>query len=391
MKLPTYLLLNILLLAAVAVPAAEDLELRRELDANGFPKPIPVAISGFTGEVDAALRFDLLFMGFVDAPVDRARYLIQGNNSGRVEARVIDPIAKKTLLAKAFAGGTLRTQTHALSDEICRTLTPDQVPIAQTRIAFKVQPRGHGIGEIYVADYDGENAQAVTQDAAIAAAPAWAGRTTLFYTSYKFERPSIFSHNIGTGSRKVVAGHSGLNTSAAVSPDGRKLAMILSKAGSPDLYVSDLDGGNLRQLTTTKEDESSPCWAPDSQTICVVSRQSGRPALYSIPASGGKMTRISTAGILNPTEPAWSPDGKFIAFTVNNRDIGIVAMAGPNKGVAVSYTAGEDPVWAPNSRAIMFNRNVNRRYVLSILDVPTKQIKDIARISGSASQPAWAR
>jgi len=53
--------------------------------------------------------------------------------------------------------------------------------------------------------------------------------------------------------------------------------------------------------------------------------------------------------------------------------------------------AGEDPVWAPNSRAVIFVRNINHRHVLALLDVPTKTVKELGRINGSASQPSWAR
>jgi Tol biopolymer transport system component len=52
---------------------------------------------------------------------------------------------------------------------------------------------------------------------------------------------------------------------------------------------------------------------------------------------------------------------------------------------------GEDPSWSPNSRTVVYARRGGGRYTLSLLDVPTKQTKDISRLSGSNSQPSWAR
>jgi Tol biopolymer transport system component len=60
-------------------------------------------------------------------------------------------------------------------------------------------------------------------------------------------------------------------------------------------------------------------------------------------------------------------------------------------GTPTVLVAGEDSSWSPNSRTLIFTRRVGGRYVLSVLDVFTKQVKDIARISGSDSQPAWAK
>jgi Tol biopolymer transport system component len=56
--------------------------------------------------------------------------------------------------------------------------------------------------------------------------------------------------------------------------------------------------------------------------------------------------------------------------------------------------AGEDPSWSPNSRTLVFTRREGGgRRVLSLLDVPTKQYKDVSRITGSGndSQPSWAK
>src|SRR4051812_48736484 len=157
--LPFALLLSVI---SVTSYAADDTRLRIEhsIDENGFLQPIPVSISGFTGEVDSVLKHDLLFMGIKNVLPTEAKYLISGSNAGRVEGRVILKATKDQILAKAYTGSSQRSQTHALADDIAKALTG--LPgIAQTKVAFKVETGG-SVGEIYIADYDGYNPQGVT-------------------------------------------------------------------------------------------------------------------------------------------------------------------------------------------------------------------------------------
>jgi len=383
------ILLPVFLFAAVIARGQNEITIEQNITVMGMTKPIPVSLEGFTGETLDVLKFDLYVQGFSFVTPDAAQYLISGSNAGNVQGRVTDRFAKTSLLARSYTGASLRREAHAFADDIVLAITGKK-GIAQTKIAFKDEAPD-GAGEIYVADFDGHNPQAVTHDGDIVAAPAWVpGRLAVYYTSYKLGNPDIFYHDLTTGQRRAIARYSGLNSSAAVSPDGTKVAMILSKGGSPNVYVCNADGTGLKKLTTTSED-SSPCWSPDGQWICFATKINARRLLAKVPAGGGGVQTLRTVGVSNPTEPDWSPDGKWIAFTsqMGEFDVCVVPASG---GMVTVLVPGEDPSWAPNSRTLIYaRRTTSYRYVLSLLDAPTKQVKDIARVSGSDSQPAWAR
>jgi len=390
MTKPLTLFLSLFVVVS-AFAAEERIVIEKPLDDLGFLKPIPVSISGFSGEVDSVLKNDLLFMGVMSVPLEQAKYLVTGSNGAQVEGGVTDKVTKHPVMPrKAYTGGSLRLQTHALADDIAQAVT--QLPgSAQRKIAFKTHT-GPGAKEIYIADYDGHGAKPVTQDRVNVTAPSWLGRDTLYYSSYKLGNAAIFSHALKTGQRRATARYGGSCISPAVSPDGSKVAMILSKGGSPDLYVSDPEGGNLRQLTTTREAESSPCWSPDGRTICYTSRErGGRASLFRISATGGGASAIPTPGAPIPSEPDWSPNGKWIAFTSLIGGTFRIFITPPDGGRVYEVAEGEDPSWAPNSRALIFCKGPDGGKRLSLLDVPTKQTKDVPRVLESNSQPGWAR
>jgi len=349
---------------------------------------IPISITGFTGEADSVLKFDLSVLGLELATPDKAQYLVSGTQEGRLAGRLQQGGAGGgSIFARIYSSGTIRAQAHAFADDIAKAIR-DTAPIFHTRIAF-CRNAGANI-ELFVSDFDGHDPVQMTHDGSLVATPSWApGGRALFYTSWKSGYTQIIEHEAATGKRSVFAGYGGGNFNPVVSPDGAKVAMILSKGGSPNLYVSDISGGNLQQLTRERDDASSPTWSPDSREICYVVR-SGRAGLRKISASGGESTALRTGVFANLTSPDWSPDGKSIIFTSGSVSFSlwVVPAAG---GEAVQLVAGEDPCWAPNSRTVIFTRRVNNNRVLSLLDVPTKHVKDVLQISGSCSQPAWAR
>jgi TolB protein len=366
---------------------SDEIIITRPVNTFG-QKPIPVSLDGFSGEVADVLKFDLYVQGFSFVSPDAAQYQISGGNSGSVTGHVADKFAKREILSRSYTGASLRRQAHAFADDIVQTITGKK-GIAQTKIAFKTQSSG-GNGEIYVADFDGHNAQAVTHDNTIVAAPTWVpGHLAICYNSYLRNNPDIFYHDFSNGQRRSVAHYSGSNISPSVSPDGSKVAFIASKGGSPNVYVCNTDGSDLKRLTTGAED-SSPCWSPDGQWIYFATKIVERRVLAKVPAGGGAVQRVPTSGVLNPTEPDWSPDGKWLAFTSQMSDFNICVLPAGG-GTPVVLVTGEHPSWSPNSRTLVFARRVNGRYALSVLDVFTKQVKDIGRISGNDSEPAWAR
>ncbi|MEN9574631.1 MAG: hypothetical protein RL514_2486 [Verrucomicrobiota bacterium] len=374
---------------SLAAPAQEP-----KFDVNVYrdtSKAIPVSLSGFTGEVATTLRFDLEVAGCAIVSPEQAQVLIHGTNGARLEGFVSDR-AKNFLLSKAYAGANQRQLAHAFADDVIFALTRTR-GIAQTRVAYKSRAADN-TGEVFIADYDGHNATAVTRDGSFISSPSWGpGSQWLAYNSRKLNNSDIFSHNLVTGERHIVARYGGSNISPAVAPGGRLVAMVLSKSGKPDLYVADIHGRGLQQLTTSREGGgvASPCWSPDGQSICYVSSDDGPAQLYRIGANGGAAQRIRTTGVFNATEPDWSPDGKWIAFTTQRGgfEVCVVPAAG---GEAQSLASGQDATWAPNSRTLMFcKRGRGGPLTLSLLDVPTKRIKDVPLNLGNCSQPTWAR
>ena len=382
------------ILAVMVFGAGSLLQAQQEIEITSYAsgwgeKPIPLSLSGFSGEVAQVLRFDLEVQGFKVVSDDSAQFEVTGSNNGSVVGKLTDRISKQQKFSKSYSGGPLRSQAHALADDIVQAAT-GRKGIGQTKIAFKADTGS--ASEVYVADFDGHNASPVTKDGAIIAAPCWVpGRLGLYYTSYKLGNAHIFSHNLSTGARTVFSRYGGSNLSPAVSPDGSRVAMILSKDGWVDLYVANSDGTGLKRLTKSQQDESSPCWSPDGRWILFAGKDGERRVLRKVPADGGQVQNIRTAGAPSPSEPDWSPDGKWIIFTTQRGrgfDICIVPSSG---GDAVALVGGEDPSWSPNSRTVVFARRSGNGRTLSVLDVFTKQVKDVARISGSNSQPSWAK
>ena len=368
--------------------AQQEFTIQKPVNEIGNTKPIPISVSGFSGEAASVLRLDLEVQGFKVVDGEPPQFQLNGSNNGNVQGRLIDAINKSTLIAKAYTGGTIRAQAHTLADEVVMAVLKNK-GIGSTKIAFKVDTSR--TSEIFIADFDGWNSTNVTQDKSIVAAPDWVqGRMMLYYTSYKSGKAWIYRHNLSTGDRSAAAHFPGSNMSPSVSPDGKRMAMVLDKDGWAELYISNIDGSGLTRLTTSRAGESSPCWSPDGQWIAFATEMGGRRVLAKVPSTGGALQKIVTGGVSNPTEPDWSLDGKWIVFTaqMGGFELCVIPAAG---GTATLLASGEDPSFAPNSRTVIFARRSGEGRTLSLLDVFTKQSKDVRKISGSNSQPSWAK
>ncbi|MEX5591227.1 DPP IV N-terminal domain-containing protein, partial [Pseudomonas urmiensis] len=69
------------------------------------------------------------------------------------------------------------------------------------------------------------------------------------YVSFEQKRPRIFVQHIDTGRREQVTNFEGLNGAPAWSPDGSRLAFVLSKDGNPDIYVMNVASRQISRVT----------------------------------------------------------------------------------------------------------------------------------------------
>jgi TolB protein len=89
------------------------------------------------------------------------------------------------------------------------------------------------------------------------------------------------------------------------------MAFVSDRAGSPQIYISDLGGRGLRRLTTNGKQNTDPCWSPRGDRIAFVRDSKD---VFTISPDGGSEAQL-TAGAGRNNRPTWSPDGRLIVFS----------------------------------------------------------------------------
>ncbi|HDY89163.1 MAG TPA: S9 family peptidase [bacterium] len=106
-----------------------------------------------------------------------------------------------------------------------------------------------------------------------------------------------------------------------VSPDGQWIVFVLRKTdldankGRTDLWLVNVDGTNLRRLTSHKANDSNPRWSPDGKSVLFISKRTESSQVWRIRVDGGEAEQV-TEQPLDVGNLVISPDGEHIAFTM---------------------------------------------------------------------------
>jgi Tol biopolymer transport system component len=182
------------------------------------------------------------------------------------------------------------------------------------------------------------------------------------------------------------------------------IAYVSDRGGDPEIYVMDLDGMMIRQLSDNEVEDTHPSWGPNGKlaTASVRSTSEDRLQLYLFDQSGEPTALETEAGHI--TSPTWSPDGSRIAFSgccEVGTQIYVINADGtqerqltdlPDDGVSGAY----EPSWSPDGTrlALTINeydpRTQDENEVMYIMNDDGTGLVRVTSPADLASEPAWS-
>ena len=340
------------------------------------------------------LGADAVFFGTVERTGDTVR----------VQVRLFNVRTRQSVFAKEYSGTAAnpRLYAHSISDEVhlqqraLRGVARTKITFSSDRnretIAGPVQNRE--VKEVYIADYDGQNQRRVTANRQLNLMPVWApDARAIAYTSYRRGYPDIFIALIYQGLQETPTNGVGQNWLPSFSPDGSLIAFTSNRDGNPELYVMNRDGGNVRRVTNNPAIDTTPTWSPNGTQIAFTSDRSGQPQIYVVGIDGLNLRRITTMDSY-ADRPTWAPapfnEIAYAARTGPGYDIRIFELAsGMTRQVTFGEGTNESPAFSPNGRHLAFTSTRTGRVQVFTMGRDGKGLKQITR-DGNNYTPGWS-
>ena len=212
--------------------------------------------------------------------------------------------------------------------------------------------------------------------------------------SFEDRKPIVYVHELASGRRIVLSNAKGNNSAPSWAPDGKSLAISLSKDGNTQIYRVNADGSNLRRLTQGGTIDTEPQFSPDGKFIYFTSDRGGNPQIYRMSAEGERGEPARRISFKQPyaTSARISPDGKYLAYIAGvggGFKLYLMNLLTSDTTAMTDTSFDESPSFAANGRYILYATQVGAKKVLAAVSVDG-YVKQILSIPGSdVRQPSW--
>jgi TolB protein len=246
---------------------------------------------------------------------------------------------------------------------------------------------------IVLVSSDGGDLIPVTRTGQLNLLPSLA-KDRVYFTSYRSGGPHFYMSKQGKVTQ--VSGRKGLNMGGVLSPDGSSVAISLSFSGSSEIYLIHPENGTiLRRLTKNRSIDISPTWSPDGRRIAFVSDREGTPQVWVVNADGSNPHPVTFQGSYNQS-PDWSPKGDLIVFTSRDEkyvfDLFTVNPNQPKdiRRLTQNQGSNESASFSPDGRHIVFTSSRTGRSNLYIMTNDGFSQHQLTKGGGYAS-PSWGK
>ena len=192
-----------------------------------------------------------------------------------------------------------------------------------------------------------------------------------------------------TNSKIEVTLNEGTNMASALSPDQKTLAIDLLG----QLWLLPVEGGIAKSLTDPLGDARQPAWSPDGRFLAFQAYWDGNWHIYTIHRDGTNLQQ-RTSGPFDHREPHWSPDGRHIAFSSDRDgtyDIWALDTANSQLKQQTEAPANEyAPAWSPDGAQIGFVSDDPSNLGIHILSIKDGNIRLIYTSKDKLAGVAWS-
>ena len=185
----------------------------------------------------------------------------------------------------------------------------------------------------------------------------------------------------------------GQNFLPVFSPDGTRLAFMSTRDGNSEIYIMNRDGSNIMRLTNNPAIDVTPTWSPTGAQIAFTSERRGQPQIFTVNIDGTGLRQISFESYAD--RPTWSPaphnEIAFAARTGPGFDIKILGIAsGETRQITFGEGTNESPAWSPNGRHLAFSSTRAGRTQVFTVDRDGRNLRQITK-DGNNTTPNWSQ
>lgn len=373
------------------------------LDVPQSPADLRAPVNGkkagmwLTDWKDAPVNANYLGVGAVDVSgtdmVLRASLL----NVGLADVRTASVFANNPYFGPLTEEGA-RKIAHEYAADILKQM--GALSLSGTKIYFVSDRSGHK--EIWSMDFDGQGQRQMTNHRSFVQTPAVSqdGKLVAYATMVTGENAGwqIRVIDAETGRQRTFMNPvTSLMSAPEFSPDGKKLWFSMAVNDWQQLMVANLDGSGRERISNVRAIETSPRLNPKTGAeVLFISGRTSKPQLYKMDTSGAGV-EIVTTNEGDVANPAWSPNGKQMAFAwtrgyvPGNFNIFVMDVS-RKEFVQLTKENGsnENPWWAPDGVHLVYSHKPPggsvQIYTMLANGTRVKQLTT----AGNNSQPVWA-